>query len=595
MLIRFVMNLASLNRSSPPPPSFNGGRQMLPPTSPPYIQAQYNGQTSTSRSHPPPTTFARDLSAPSSTHRPGSSMSISSMLGSDPDKSSRDPIPSTRRGSHAPMTVTPIPPPSTHSIPLPSPPHLIRRNGAQNETVPKADGANTWRNESARRPHSNPIEPPQREVSGLQIGSPQVSRYGLFTRDLQNQNTMQRTNTQESIDQREYQEVQGRRASLTRIDHPNASNHFGYMTSSTEAEIDSKTRPVAQDNVFGNVRGTEMLSGRSPIVQENLQRVNEPHYHTNVERVESWNTNSPTVKDTSRVSYDSRQGQANAPSGTNYPFLTRPHDQSTPPGCQNRANVNSLSERNTEPRLDDLLSPTKSSNATEAFRRLRDSAYSGSNMTHQDIRESTKHTTHTTSRFSESLDYRQSRDSPRVTARTNGQNTSHTDQHLGIMYEGPDQPKASLGLLVDNNKRWGRISPLPQAVQGAQGQKRGPASEPGIKNEFARMFSGIGSGVGSGMPTPVPNEPGASISFPSSPTRLEEYERRTPFSGRGDLLELMKPRASSRGGRRGKKLKEEDPKTDLVACESLTESRPVSTRGTKRSRHSHHHHPHAHQ
>ncbi|PHH69287.1 hypothetical protein CDD80_6862 [Ophiocordyceps camponoti-rufipedis] len=51
-------------------------------------------------------------------------------------------------------------------------------------------------------------------------------------------------------------------------------------------------------------------------------------------------------------------------------------------------------------------------------------------------------------------------------------------------------------LAVQEMARKGRVSPLPQAVQGAQPQHPGPGAEPGIKSEFGRMFSGIGSGVG---------------------------------------------------------------------------------------------------
>lgn len=59
-------------------------------------------------------------------------------------------------------------------------------------------------------------------------------------------------------------------------------------------------------------------------------------------------------------------------------------------------------------------------------------------------------------------------------------------------------------LAVQEMNRKGRVSPMPQAVQGAQPQQPGPAAEPGIKSEFGRMFSGIGSGVsGIGVPSPI--------------------------------------------------------------------------------------------
>lgn len=158
--------------------------------------------------------------------------------------------------------------------------------------------------------------------------------------------------------------------------------------------------------------------------------------------------------------------------------------------------------------------------------------------------------------------------------------------------EGVDQPqnhRASLALHIDNSRR-GRVSPLPQAVQGAQGRLSGPASDPGIKNEFAKMFMGIGAGVGRGGRLGS----GTSSPFPSSPTKNLEAERRSPFARRGDLTEVAKPRSTSRGGRRGRKAKDDDLKPDSEAAESPNTVGTTNTRGMKRSRHSHHHHPHQH-
>ncbi|KAM3501947.1 hypothetical protein MY10362_005187 [Beauveria mimosiformis] len=65
---------------------------------------------------------------------------------------------------------------------------------------------------------------------------------------------------------------------------------------------------------------------------------------------------------------------------------------------------------------------------------------------------------------------------------------------------------------VQDMNRKGRMSPLPQAVQGAQPQQPGPAGEPGIKSEFGRMFAGIGSGVGNmGASNPVTSAPSGQV------------------------------------------------------------------------------------
>lgn len=178
---------------------------------------------------------------------------------------------------------------------------------------------------------------------------------------------------------------------------------------------------------------------------------------------------------------------------------------------------------------------------------------------------------------------------PMVLSIDNPSATENTDQPARSEEENLQGHRSSLALLFDNNRR-GRASPLPQAVQGAQARVDGPASDPGIKNEFGKMFIGIGSGVGSAGKIGS----GASSPFPPSPTRHLDTERRTPLSGRGDLVELTKTRTGSRGGKRGRKTKDEDPKQENETDRSDVTVGLSSTRGVKRTRH-HHHHPHNHQ
>lgn len=159
-----------------------------------------------------------------------------------------------------------------------------------------------------------------------------------------------------------------------------------------------------------------------------------------------------------------------------------------------------------------------------------------------------------------------------------------------------DDPRSQRGSLAHIlGDRRGRASPLPQAVQGAQDRMTGPASDPGIKSEFARMFSGIGAGAG-GNSGRIGS--GASSPYPQSPTRNVDPERRTPLSGRGDLGELAKISASSRGGRKIQKPKEEESKQGHDESDGRNILAISNARGVKRNRHSHHHHhhhPHAHQ
>jgi hypothetical protein len=143
------------------------------------------------------------------------------------------------------------------------------------------------------------------------------------------------------------------------------------------------------------------------------------------------------------------------------------------------------------------------------------------------------------------------------------------------------QQRNHLGVHQEINRK-GRSSPFPQAVQGAQSQHSGPAGEPGIKNEFGKMFSGIGSGVGS-MATPGGNtSSGAQTPFSAAGAlRREEMEGLTPEglhveNGAGKLART----GSSRGNRR-RKLKEEDGKGD---DDSSTGRRTPSGRAPKRAK-----------
>ncbi|KAJ4289271.1 hypothetical protein N0V88_007022 [Collariella sp. IMI 366227] len=131
----------------------------------------------------------------------------------------------------------------------------------------------------------------------------------------------------------------------------------------------------------------------------------------------------------------------------------------------------------------------------------------------------------------------------------------------------------SRGLLaIQEMNRKGRVSPLPQAVQGAQPQITGPAGEPGIKSEFGRMFSGIGSGVGT-ISSPVPA--GAQLAYGPGVFRRDDMD-----AAQEQPVEVPKP--TGRGKRR--KLKEEDEEG------GNGRATPVGGRAKKAKPHSHHHH-----
>jgi len=112
------------------------------------------------------------------------------------------------------------------------------------------------------------------------------------------------------------------------------------------------------------------------------------------------------------------------------------------------------------------------------------------------------------------------------------------------------QHRALLGLAAEG-KRGGRYSPLPQAVQGAQAQSIGP--EMGIKSEHGRIFSGIGSGVGTSSASPAHAPPGLA----ASPFKRDDSNGSRRLS-EDNIMKIS--RSTSGFGKRARKVKEEDGK-----------------------------------
>lgn len=152
--------------------------------------------------------------------------------------------------------------------------------------------------------------------------------------------------------------------------------------------------------------------------------------------------------------------------------------------------------------------------------------------------------------------------------------------HPRRMGEEMQLSKSHIGFGLEASRRTGRASPLPQAVQGAQAQPLSIGGNPGIKSEFGRMFSGLGSGLGSSTPSrgsPMPqNGHGSFSNDPDS----------------GDVLRLQ--RVNSQQGRKLKRVKDEDV---FDADSNDGRGTPSGGRGGKRSKHNppgHHHHHAAH-
>jgi hypothetical protein len=150
---------------------------------------------------------------------------------------------------------------------------------------------------------------------------------------------------------------------------------------------------------------------------------------------------------------------------------------------------------------------------------------------------------------------------------------SYPGRSMYGMGEPMQHSKSHIGLGLEESRRTGRASPLPQAVQGAQAPPFMTGKDPGIKSEFGRMFSGLG---GLGSSTPLRGSP------------LPQNGNDTQEPG-----EMMR-RISSQQGRKPKRVKDESNVFDDDSNDGR--GTPTGVRGAKRNKHAHppgHHHHHA--
>ena len=264
-----------------------------------------------------------------------------------------------------------------------------------------------------------------------------------------------------------------------------------------------------------------------------------------------------------------------------YPFLTHTSVFSEPPSSGLRPERGSLASqalnRSMQPQSQPQYSPTKGPLSEESLRRLREERQS-----------STQQATGYSPSASRNRFFDNGTERPPPLNHNAGGREGNGSVNGGFQPnrtpdDGSQNHRTMLASVFDTNKR-GRISPLPQAVQGAQGQIRGPSTDPSIKNEFSRLFPGIGSGVGSaGMSS------GASTPFPPpSPKPNHESENRIPLGSRRETADLGRSsRDASRVGKRSRRAKDDD---ELEILDSRPTNAPTSTRGVRKSRHGHHHH-----
>lgn len=549
---------------------------MLPP-SPHTSQAQHHTQALPART-PASNSFlnGRDLPAPPSLHRPSTSMSISSMLDSNPAMSSRDNIPNGSSNAPPSSGAGFVTPPTRQQGQAASPPHSSQGMPllTARSTSPEKYKAHQFQSGRPFRSYSGDLG--QRPPSLAQPSTPETLKNG----SLSGSQTSPHSPSFSLGVHRGWQSQEGRRLPDGRIVHRPSSQPSGHRSPPRDASGRSLTGNPDRMRQYPDARRRYLESDQGvtperPKIAAGNPRVNDQTQGQAFSAPEAGSVHP-------RGELSPKQERTN---GSSYPFATHSVQNSDSKPAQSTDAIRPRITRGYD-REPQSLHPTQSPFSPESLRRLQKERH----VLQQQA------STLTSSKYSRAAtlgDDRQllanaenSASFPATTESSkevDGIDPHHVrDDHNG-------HRKSSLAMLMENNRRGGRFSPLPQAVQGAQGRTNGPASDPGIKNEFARMFSGIGSGVGSAGPTGS----GTSTPFaPPSPTMSHE-QRSTPLNARSELS-IAKPTASSRGGKRSRKARDIGTKAESVDGDAGVSS-ATGPKTVKRSRTTHQHSHLAHQ
>jgi hypothetical protein len=514
---------------------------MLPP-SPQSYYPRFPQHASFAANGNQPLNLARDLPPPPPQHRPSSSMSISSMLGSESDRPSRGQVPAV---------------PSTTSSSYPSkPPQASFEMSPPQQSVRPNPGDHSY------KPRSQ--TPDRMGISNLLGPRPYRSGSGSI--------------------------MQGSRAfedqarSSARADFPPLGEHMqqppGQGLARRTEESPNHARRTTISGILQRPSSQPQPQAHTNLLGPRLQPVNHPQPNPPASPEQSTSQSSVTFNASSSSSLGTRRasGQGKeAQSGQPAPSSTAATQYDIrPPGFNpsNQQQSSNLPDRDPQPQASPWEQP--SSDLTSPDNRRQRAGLSqyrpfGSLLNGQSIATTSQpqeafHPTSVTmvqqgssqshgerSILGERLDKTRSRlFSPFA--------GSHTSQSAPSVSAPPDeqsrkgsdelsQHRALLGLAAEG-KRGGRYSPLPQAVQGAQAQSIGP--DVGIKTEHGRIFSGIGSGIGTASASPAHGPPGLTAS------PFKKDDNGTRLLNEDNLMRIS--RSTSGVGKRARKVKEEDGK-----------------------------------
>lgn len=508
-------------------------------------------------------------------------MSISSMLGSDSTRPSREPVSMVATSEHSPMRVAALPSPRMQIGSVPSPPQTRDHASSLYQQSRSPERAMFVNSQTSRPTRAYSGGALRHQISSANVGSSDVLRFTPLSGTFNPQYSPKSDNSP----LQDWKVFRDGRPSLKRpYERPN-SQPVDSINRSLEFDENPHLRPVTSEAESFRPADTKHFQGAKygEVAIETTKPEREDSTANGYLDLRIRHALERQILQPASQGSPTQKGASNSA----YPFLSKPIPPS-PERARIRRETDPLSTHSVER---DQSAPTQSPYNSESILRLREERLIG-------VSAGPQQTPTPSSSNAPSHLLQQLSGIPR-------QNISHGPS-MALSLETPrggggqEQPvkadeeslhnhRSSLALLLDNSRR-GRISPLPQAVQGVQARVSGPASDPGIKSEFARMFIGIGSGVGrtgrlgSGTSTP----------FSPSPTKNIESGRKTPQVGRGELVELTNTWVGSKGGRKGRKAKGEEPRLDPEVKQIENNAGVTSARGIKRTRHSHHHHPHQH-
>ncbi|KAF1997873.1 Rxt3-domain-containing protein [Amniculicola lignicola CBS 123094] len=554
----------------PPPPSFSRPH-MPPPLSP---QQQHGHGSQMQRAPFASSTFGgnRELPGLGPAHRPGSSMSISSLIGGGDSTASTQPPPP----QSSPRTASAnAPPPNSHSMQPPSPRRALM-SGSRPEFQPfrrqPSPDRHMYPGNTSRAAEGHVYSAGSPTRTYTHQGSPDQGRQPLPQTSQPYKPMIFQSSRPYASSPSEAHPRDARQLPANMPPRPNS------QPTGPQGALDQETRSVydalgGRRPLYGPPDERRRTLGESHHARPNAADLLRGHPQTSTER-----DRPVTVQPVSHSAFSPPHDQRTA-AGPPPP----PHGVWRPSGPEDAPRETTEVRRDEQPVLYRGYGPypTPPQPPAPYGNHTAEDMVRGRSLDHLNHRVVEQYHTAPTS-------------DPHSNDRQKAEQLSRSLSSGGIAYGsrpmydpsrrvGDDlHGKPILGLGPDANRRTGRASPLPQAVQGAQAQPLSIGKDPSIKSEFGRMFSGLGSGLGS-----------------STPSRQSPMPQGGPDSGPPgiDLNDLRLQRVNSQNGRKSKRVKDEDNIFDGEMMDGRGTPSLNAVREAKRNKHNHpahHHHHHAH-